>query len=70
MKNSIRKFWRKIFFNSVDALQKSLDKYLVFTTSKELIFRIIKTGAIQVEALQSKHSFLLQRFLRIVNLDL
>jgi len=55
--------FRKQFFDSLEALQSELDKYLSFYNFKRVHFGLIKTGAIPAEILKSKTSVLRQTFL-------
>jgi len=60
--------FRKQFFDSLEALQTELNKYLVFYNFKRVHFGLIKTGAIPAEILKSKTTVLRQRFQNLVNL--
>lgn len=61
-----QKAFRKIFFKSLNQLQQKLDEYLVYYNFKRVHFGIIETGAVPIEVLITKNSFLQQRFQKLL----
>lgn len=58
--------FRRKFFNSIEALQKELDKYLVYYNFERPHFGLIKTGAIPADILKSRTTVLRQRFSKLL----
>ncbi|KQC15179.1 MAG: hypothetical protein APR63_12615 [Desulfuromonas sp. SDB] len=61
-----QKAFRTQFFDSLDELQKALDKYLCFYNFERAHFGIAKTGALPIDVLKSKSSFIRQRFQKLL----
>ena len=63
-------FYQKVFrttlFESLKQLQQKLDEYLIFYNFERAHFGIDKSGAIPVDVLMSKTSFLRQRFQKLL----
>ncbi len=58
--------FRTRFFKSLEELQESLNKYLVYYNFERAHFGIQKDGAIPIDIFKSKHSFLQQRFQKLL----
>ena len=57
-----QRIFRLRFFKSIDDLQRSLNEYLFYYNFQRVHFGVIKTGAIPIDVLKTKRSFLRQRF--------
>ena len=57
-----QRIFRIRFFKSIDDLQQSLNEYLFYYNFQRVHFGVIKTGAIPIDVLKTKRSFLRQRF--------
>lgn len=61
-----QRIFRRRFFTSIDDLQRALDTYLVFYNFQRAHFGVAKFGAVPIEVLKSKRSFLRQRFQKLL----
>lgn len=57
-----QRIFRIRFFKNIDDLQQSLNEYLFYYNFQRVHFGVIKTGAIPIDVLKTKRSFLRQRF--------
>lgn len=57
-----QRIFRIRFFKNLDELTQALNEYLVYYNFQRVHFGVIKTGAIPIEVLKTKNSFLRQRF--------
>jgi transposase InsO family protein len=57
-----QRVFRMRFFKNLDELTQALNEYLVYYNFQRAHFGVVKTGAIPIDVLKSKRSFLQQRF--------
>lgn len=66
----LEEFYQKVFriqfFSCLEQLQQKLDQYLVFYNFQRAHFGITKLGALPIDVLMSKNSFLRQRFQKLL----
>lgn len=58
--------FRKHYFTSIEQLQNKLNEYLIYYNFQRLHFGVCKNGALPIDVLITKNSFLQQRFKKLL----